>query len=97
MKETASNGCQVLSDGRRVWVNGLSGESLARLSAFGDRVMIDIHLPLEKQKQTGTECLDCRHDLTGADAWRHFVQSVKTNYNVDVGPERQPGWAKEKP
>lgn len=94
MKETASNGCQVLSDGRRVWVNGLSGESLARLSCFGGRVMIDVHQPLTQQKQTGAECLDCRHDLTGVPAWEHFVQSVKNNYNVDVGAEHRPAWAK---
>lgn len=93
MKETVSNGCQILSDGRRVWVNGLSGESLARLSAFGKVAMIDVHLPITEQRAVGKQCLDCRHDLTGAAAWAHFVQSVKTNYNVDVEERHRPDWA----
>lgn len=95
MKETRSNGFQVLSDGRRVWVNGPAGESIARLSAFGRLAMIDVHLAIEEQRKTGTECLDCRHDLVGAAAWNHFIESVKTNYQVDVTEEHRPAWAKE--
>lgn len=94
MKETASNGCQVLSDGRRVWVNGLSGESLARLSAFGQVAMIDVHLPVAKQKQTGKQCLDCRHDLRGEAAWKYFVSSLKRHFNVEVGEAHRPDWAR---
>lgn len=94
MKESASNGCQILSDGRRVWVNGLSGESLARLSSFGNLGMIDIHRSHGEQRETGKECLDCRHDLTGNDAWHHFVTSLKRHFNVEVGEEHRPDWAR---
>lgn len=94
MKETGSNGFQILSNGRRVWVNGPAGESIARLSTFGQMAMIDVHLPFEEQRKTGTECLDCRHDLTGAEAWDHFIQSLKKHYNVDVGEKHRPNWAK---
>lgn len=94
MQETESNGHQVLSDGRRVWVNGRSGESVARLSSFNKVVMIDVHMTLAEQHETGNECLDCRHDLTGPDAWNYFVSSVRKNYNVDIGTEHRPDWAK---
>ena len=93
MKETASNGCQVVSDGRKIWVNGLSGESLARLSCFGSTVIIDIHNSHDTQRQTGSECLDCRHDLKGASAYEYFVLSLKRNFNVEIGEEHRPKWA----
>lgn len=92
MKETASNGCQILSDGNKVWVNGVQGESVARLSCFGRQVMIDIHKPFGEQRGGG-ECLDCRHDIKGADAWQYFVKSLKRNFNVDVDEVHRPGWA----
>ena len=91
MKETRSNGRQVLSDGNKVWVNGVQGESVARLSCFGRQVMIDIHKPLCEQHGAG-ECLDCRHDLQGLDAWQYFVLSLKRNFNVDVDEVHRPGW-----
>ena len=94
MEESASNGFQVLSDGRRVWVNGLQGESVARLSSFGLQVMIDIHLPFNEQRATGKECLDCRHDLRPADAWQYFVLSLQRNYNVTVAEKHKPDWAR---
>jgi hypothetical protein len=93
VKESGSNGFQILSDGRKVWVNGPAGESIARLSSFGRATMIDVHLSIEAQRETGTECLDCRHDLAGAAAWTYFVQSVKTNYKVEIGEEHRPAWA----
>ena len=93
MKETASNGCQILSDGRTVWVNGLSGESLARLSSFRGMAIIDIHNKLDAQRQTGSECLDCRHDLKGANAYEYFVLSLKRNFGVEVAEEHRPQWA----
>ena len=61
---------------------------------FGRVAMIDVHLSIEEQRKTGTECLDCRHDLTGAGAWDHFIQSLKRHYNVDVEEEHRPDWAK---
>lgn len=94
MKETASNGCQVLSDGSRIWVNGLSGESLARHSRFGETVIIDIHNALCTQRQTGSECLDCRHDLKGSNAYEYFVLSLKRNFGVEVSEEHRPHWAR---
>ncbi len=93
MKETISNGCQILSDGSRVWVNGLAGESVARLSSYGGKAMIDVHKALCEQKTSGSECLDCRHDLSGETAWKYFVQSVLNNYKVVVGDEHKPAWA----
>ena len=93
MKETESNGCQILSDGTKVWVNGGNfGESLARLSAVGKTAIIDVHKPLCAQRDAG-ECLDCRHDLTGAEAWEYFVTSLKRNHQVEVGEEHRPRWA----
>ncbi len=93
MRESNDGGYQILSDGRRVWVNGLSGESLARLSQVGSHVLIDVHLPLHEQRCHGKECLDCRHDLKGWYAWGYFVGSVKKNYGVEVGEEHRPKWA----
>jgi hypothetical protein len=92
MKETSSNKYQLLSDGQRVWVNGLQGESVARLSRFGSVVMIDIHQPLCAQKTNG-ECLDCRHDLQGYEAWLYFISSLKRNFNIDVDEAHRPKWA----
>jgi len=92
MKESYSNGHQILSDGNRVWVNRSSGESVARLGHLSKRAMIDIHQPLCAQKQNG-ECLDCRHDLDGADAWKYFIASLNRNFAVDVGEEHRPKWA----
>ena len=94
MKESESNGCQILSDGRRVWVNASSGESLARLSVFGTKALIDVHQPLALQRTNGIEGLDCRHDLTGAGAWLHFVEALKTHYQVEIEEEHRPDWAK---
>lgn len=93
MKESYSNGHQVLSDGGRVWVNGTMGEAVARLACFGHKVMIDIHHPLCAQKKKG-ECLDCRHDFRpGADAWDYFVASLDRNFNVKVDEKHRPAWA----
>ncbi len=91
MRETISNGCQIMSDGTRVWVNGSDGASLARLGRFGRVAMIDVHKPLREQGRGG-ECLDCRGDLDGPLAWRCFVDSVKLHHNVRVGEEHRPSW-----
>lgn len=91
MKETNSNGYQLLSDGQRVWVNGRKGESVARLARFGGMVMIDVHQPLCTQKTKG-ECLDCRHDLRGEEAWKYFVSSLERNFNISVDDAHRPRW-----
>ncbi len=94
MRESLSNGCQVLSDRQRVWINASTGESLARLSSFGGIALIDVHRPLAEQRVTGSECLDCRHDLKGVAAWEHFVAAAERHFGVTVAERHRPGWAK---
>jgi hypothetical protein len=94
VKSSESNGNEILSDGRRVWVNGKSGEALARLSSFGATAMIDVHRPITEQRVLGSECLDCRHDLQGAAAWDHFVAAALRHFGVVVGEKHRPRWAK---
>lgn len=93
MNESASNGNQILSDGKTVWVNGLRGECVARLSGFEDMASIDIHQPLEVQRETGKECLDCRSDLRGADAWHYFVLSLQRHFGITIHEKHRPVWA----
>ena len=95
MKESRSNGAQILSDSARVWVNAKTGEALARLSCFGEQALIDIHRPLGQQQAAG-ECLDCRHDLQGDEAWRHFVLSLARHFSIEVGEKHRPRWAKQR-
>jgi hypothetical protein len=80
---------QVQSNGERVWVNGPDGASVARISMFGG---IDVHRPLTEQADHG-ECLDCRHDLRGAQAWDHFVRAVLRHFGVYVAARHRPKWA----
>lgn len=93
MKESATGGYQVLSDGRTVWVNEATGSAVARVSCFGDLVMIDVHRPLAQQCDQG-ECLDCRHDLTNAAAWEYFVASVRRHFGLQIPATHRPRWAR---
>lgn len=83
---------QVQSDGRTVWVNDATGGAIARVSSFGDIAMIDVHRPLAEQCSQG-ECLDCRHDLVGTEAWEHFKRSVLQHFGVQVTDKHRPRWA----
>ena len=87
---------EVMSNGNRVWVNGPMGESIARISNLPypeGTVAIDIHKPHAEVCATGSECLDCRHDLSGRAAWDHFVASLQQNYGVRVNAKHRPTWA----
>lgn len=97
MKESISKGHQILSDGRTVWVNAPTGASLARLSNFGGRPIVDIHQSLAKQRETGNECLDCRHDLEQSEAWGYFTESVWRNFGVLIGESHRPLWTQKSP
>jgi len=94
VRASESNGCEVLSDGQRVWINASTGEALARLSSFSATTMIDVHRPITEQRVLGSECLDCRHDLQGAAAWDHFVAAAQRHFGVVVGEKHRPRWAK---
>jgi hypothetical protein len=83
MKRSIVNNHEVLSDGRRVWVNGPDGASVARYSPMAGR---DVHRPLEEQRTTGKECLDCSPD-TDYDA---FVASVHRHYGVVIPSKHRP-------
>lgn len=83
--ETESNGHQVTSDGRTVWVNDPDGAATARFSTFG----IDIHRPIAEQKEKG-ECLFCTHAQTTEDDWNLFVEKMRELFNVTIGRLHMP-------
>jgi hypothetical protein len=95
MIETASGHNQIISDGKTVWVNGQRGECIARLSGFEDIAAVDVHQPLDVQRETGKECLDCRNDLRGSEAWQHFVAALDRYFGIVVDERHRPTWAKE--
>lgn len=95
MIEDYTNGHQILSDGRTIWVNGPDRASVARLSNFHGVAMVDVHNPPSVQRRTGTECLDCRKDLRGAEAWDYFTNSVRMHFNVVIARKHKPTWAVE--
>jgi hypothetical protein len=80
---------QIQSNGERVWINGPDGASVARISKHGG---IDIHRPIAEQADRG-ECLDCRQDLFGEAAWKHFVRSVLRHFGIYVTARHRPSWA----
>jgi hypothetical protein len=86
---------EITSNGSRVWVNGPKGESIARITQIlhAGVVSIDVHKPIDEVCRTGEECLDCRNDLKGAQAWDHFVTSLQQNYGVRVSNKHRPSWA----
>jgi hypothetical protein len=92
--ETLSNEHQVISDGHRVWVNGPGGDAVGRLGYFAGKAMVDIHLPLSQQRETGGECLDCRHDLPPGEAWEHFVRGIRGHFGVEIVERHRPRWAR---
>lgn len=74
----------ISSDGVTVWVNGLTS-LLGRFGRFG----IDIHIPLEQQREKG-ECLFCTHVETTAEDWLQFVAKMQELHGVTVSERYRP-------
>jgi hypothetical protein len=77
------NGHEILSDGRRVWVNGPDGAAVARYSSTAGR---DVHRPMSEQRETGDECLDCSGDTD----YDTFADSVLRHYRVAIPKKHRP-------
>jgi hypothetical protein len=86
MLETESNGHQVLSDGRTVWINGPDGCSVGRFSAHGG---IDIHRPAEEQRTLGA-CLFCKPGPSGPDDYTQFLRLLGDLFGVEVDERHRP-------
>lgn len=76
MKRRIVSGHELLTDGRRFWVNGPDGGAVARFSPTAGR---DVHRPLSQQQAAG-ECLDCAPDTSFA----AFAESVARHYGVEI-------------
>lgn len=72
------------SDGITVWINSAFG----LLGRFG-RMGIDIHRPVEEQKDYG-ECLFCTHAPTTREDWDIFVAKMKELFGVVVPKRHMP-------
>lgn len=82
--EETINGFQVMSDGRRVWVNSpTTGASVARFSAIGGTALIDIHREPDEQRTKG-QCLACAQGECSLDMWLQFKSSLLEHYGVDL-------------
>lgn len=79
-----SHECEILWDGRTVWVN-LRGASVGRFSRMG----IDVHSSPEKQLEGGSPCLDCRRDAS-LDGWAAFVAGMHRYHGVEIPTEAMP-------
>lgn len=75
---------EVLSDSRRVWVNGPDGSSVARFQATND-----IHRPASEQGSKG-QCLFCTHAFVSEPDWAVFVEKVKEILGLVVPEEFKP-------
>ncbi len=62
---------------------------MARISKHGG---IDVHRPLSEQAEHG-ECLDCRHDISGSEAWEEFTTSVLMHFGISIALRHRPKWA----
>ena len=82
---------EIISDGKTVWINDATGCCIGRLSRFG----IDIHKTGEEQMLTGTQCLDCAHDVPKDEMWCYFTASMLRNHGVLVPENHRPTWAPE--
>lgn len=69
---------EVLTDGRRVWVNSDRGMSVGRFNPFGGG-SIDIHHDTDVQIATGRQCLDCRRGT-----YDDFVRAMRDAYGIDL-------------
>jgi hypothetical protein len=77
---------QILWDGRCVWVNDETGCCIGRFTRRG----VDVHKTGPEQIATGTQCLDCFHDVEPAHAWDRFVQSMLQHHGVSVPAAARP-------
>ena len=89
--ETESNGHQIISNGKTVWVNGPDGCCVGR---FDKVAGIDVHYPADYQMRTGRECRACSHAGPGGATitdWNFFVDSMLEYYKVEVSSDHCPG------
>jgi hypothetical protein len=78
MKRSIVNNHEILSDkSGRIWVNGPNGASVARYSPRAGR---DVHQPMDVQRATGGECLDCSPDTDV----QKFAASVLEHYKIKI-------------
>lgn len=75
---------EILGDGRRVWVNGPDGSSVARFHAT-----IDIHRPVSEQSDKG-QCLFCTQTFVTEPDWFLFVEKVEYLFGLIVPDEFKP-------
>jgi len=80
---------EILWDERTVWVNDETGCCIGRFSRFG----VDVHKTGDEQMSSGSQCLDCIHDLPHPEAWDRFVASMQTHHGVAVPMEAKPAFA----
>lgn len=80
---------ETLTDGRTVWVNGVSGACLARFSRSG----IDVHYDISDD-MAPQHCFDCVAGPTDLAAWGRFQHSVMACHGIDVGDEFMPAFLK---
>lgn len=84
MKRSVIKGHEILSDNTgRVWVNGPNGAAVARYSPRAGR---DVHQPLDVQRESGGECLDCSPDPD----FKTFAASVLQHYGVKLPKKHYP-------
>lgn len=87
IKREIVNKCEVMSDGQRVWVNDKHGCSIGRFTNWGT---VDIHTSGTSQLRNGGHCLDCRNDLRGEAAWKHFVAGMYEHHGVVISDKHRP-------
>jgi hypothetical protein len=75
---------EITTDGRTVWVNGVSS-LLGRFGLQG----IDVHRPLIEQEDRG-ECLHCTHGPTTRADWDVFVQKMREHFGIAVAAKYMP-------
>jgi len=85
MRQQIVQGFEVMSDGKTVWVNAPTGESVARFSWNG----IDVHRRFEEQRTKGA-CLDCQPGPLGQEGWCNFKALMLQHYQLVVSDRHRP-------
>lgn len=78
--------CEILGDGRTVWVNASDGSNIARFGRMG----IDVHTTITDQMAGASQCLACSPGPTGFADWREFQRLVSLHYGVRVDDTYMP-------
>lgn len=78
--------CEIVSDGRTVWVNDATGSCVGRFGPMG----VDVHNAVAEQSVKG-QCHYCTHERPTGAEWDRFVDLMRVRHNVDVTPHR-PKW-----